>query len=62
MELVLALTWNGVTPGEGIPSETLATATYGTVVDHLAAGVEAARPRTRVYALLIYAGPVLWTL
>lgn len=58
---LLALTWDGETPGEGISSETLATATNRTVVDHLAPSVEAARTRARVDALLIYAGSVLRT-
>lgn len=53
------LTWYGETPGEWISGEALAAATDGTVIDHLAAGVKAARPRARVNAFLIYAGSVL---
>lgn len=53
------LTWDGETSGERVSCETLATATNRAVVDHLAAGVEAARPWARINALLIQAGSVL---
>lgn len=53
------LTWDGETSGERVSCETLATATNRTVVDHLAAGVETARPWARINTLLIQACSVL---
>jgi hypothetical protein len=55
------LTWNSITLDEGISSETLAAATYRTVVDSFAPSIETTWSRTRINTFEINTGSVLGT-